>query len=141
MKSWIKIGTCLLIALTALVAVAGAHEIIAPTSVQADGSGHFSYEITVVITSAAEFATAELDGSDNTDVESWIADGFCMVVIEPGTYSEIFEGNLIDVALAGSVSYSHSMCDGWTGAVTTVILAPVVGTENESWSAVKSLYR
>jgi len=141
MNSWKKTIAGVIIFLAALVAMAGAHEISAPAAVQADGDGHFLYAITVVITSAIELEVVYLDGTDNTDLGSWIADGFCMVIVEPGTYTEIMEGNLLDVAADRTIFYQQSMCDGWLGEVTTVILAPVVGTENESWSAVKSLYR
>ena len=141
MKSLSTTGVGVLLALTILAGSAVAHEIVGPTAVDADGSGHFYYEVDVIITSPIEFGYSELDGLDNTDLGAWVADGFCNVLIDPGTYTIVFEGNLLDISYDGSVFYSHAMCDGWTGVITTDIYAPVVSSQGESWSAVKSLYR
>ena len=141
MKSLTTTGVGVLLALTILSGPAVAHEIDGPTAVDADGAGHFYYEIDVIITSPIEFDYSELDGLDNTDLGTWVAEGFCEVVIDPGTYTIVIEGNLLDISFDGSVFYSHAMCDDWTGVITTAIYAPVVGSQGESWSAVKSLYR
>ncbi len=117
-----------------------AHEISAPATVQADGAGHFTVDVTVTITSPIEFGYSQEWDLGNTDV-GMHADGFCTTVIEPGEYSWTVSGNLLDPTLDGEIGYEHYMCDGWTGYVTTVILAPTVSTEAETWSAVKALYR
>ena len=135
------IRTIVLFTLVFLAASAGAHEFSAPATVVADGSGHFYYEVTVVITTPIEFAYVYVNGNDNTDIGEWFGDGFCLNVVEPGIYIDSVEGNLLDLSLDGSVYYEHAMCDGWIGSGTTVILAPTVGTDAVSWSVVKGRYR
>jgi hypothetical protein len=129
--------------LASLVAVAplAAHEISAPDVIQADGSGAFTWVITVTITSPIEFAYAEWDGTDNTDVGVQIADGFCMVVIEPGTQEFVIAGNLLDPTEQGSLTYTHAMCDGWDGTVSTTVLPPSVSVEQTSFSTLRERYR
>jgi hypothetical protein len=127
--------------LVALAPMAGAHDIVAPASVVADGAGHFSYPVVVTVDPAVEFGSIYIDGTDNTDLgETWI-DGFCMVVIGPGADVFMVEGNLADVGDDGSVYFQYSLCDGWLGEATTVILAPTVGAEAATWTSVKGLYR
>jgi len=129
------------LALGLCAGLAGAHEIDAPGAVQAGGAGHFAYDIIVTITAPIEYGGSRLDGTDNTDLWAWVEDGWCVDMVEPGDYTIPIEGNLVDIGSDGSVYYEHGMCDGWTDNVTTVILAPTVGTEERSWSAVKGLYR
>ena len=138
----LRMGSLITFLVVSLAAgLAGAHEIFVPAAVQADGAGHFSYEVTVTITAPVEFEFAYVNGLDNTDVgETWF-DGFCLEVIAPGVYPWPIEGNLADTGLDGSVMFEHSMCDGWTGSGTTVILAPPVGSGSVNWSAVRGLYR
>jgi hypothetical protein len=124
-----------------LATTADAHELTAPTVVTADGDGHFSYDITLEITSPIEFAYIDFDGSNNTDQGHWHADGFCMQLVEPGIYISTVEGNLLDPTQDGSVTYAHAMCDGWTGLVTTTIEAPAVATTAVSWSSLKAIFR
>jgi len=131
----------LVIGLIAILAGAAlAHEIGAPVAVQADGAGHFEVDVTITITSPIEFGFSQEWDLGNTDV-GMHADGFCMTVIEPAEYVWTVSGNLLDPTQNGEVGYEHSMCDGWTGYVTTVILAPTVSAEASTWSAVKALYR
>lgn len=139
MKTLTKIILCA--AAMVLATAAAAHEFSAPATVTADGDGHFSYEITIEISTATEFAFVDIDGTDNTDIGHFIGDGFCMVVIEPGIYTETMEGTLLDPYENGSVIYTHAMCDGWTGQGTTIILAPTVANTPVTWSGLKALYR
>lgn len=134
----------LVVALLAAVltaSVAAGHSIILPQAVQADAAGHFTYDVIITISEPVEFGSEHMDGSDNTDIGVWWADGFCMSVINPGTFTTTIEGNLTDPAASGSVYYEFYVCDGWLGAGTTTILSLPVGTEATSWSAVKGLYR
>lgn len=131
----------LVLVLVLTAGLASAHQFTAPATVPADGAGHFSYEVTVVIESPIEFAYVYVNGLDNTDLGEWYGDGFCMTVVEPGTYLETVSGSLVDPGEQGSVYYEHAMCDGWTGSGTTVILPQTVGAESRSWSVLKGLYR
>lgn len=131
-----------LLAAAALIAgSASAHQLSGPTTVLADASGHFAYEITLVVESVTELAWFEIDGSVNTDLGYIIADGFCLEPIEPGNYSVPIEGNLLDPASEGIVAYSHYLCDGWEAFLTTTILPAGVSGEASTWGSVKSLYR
>lgn len=140
MKLMLKSIASALFALTILTGMAGAHELWGPAVVAANGAGHFSYEIMVVISNPIELESLTIDGSDNTDVSDHM-DGFCMVVQEPSTSMIPIEGELVDLTKDGSVFFSQNMCDGWRGEITTIISVPVVSTENTTWSTVKSLYR
>ncbi len=141
MNHSLKIVLVLAATVLAMSGAAIAHELIMPAAVQADGSGHFEFEAIAVITEPIEFAYSYANGNDNTDIGEWYADGFCTTILEPGEYPWPFEGNLLDPAQNGSVYYEHVMCDNWMGSGTTIVLAPTVGTEAVSWSAVKGLYR
>ena len=120
---------------------AAAHELVLPAAVQADGAGHFAYEIVVVITESVPLAWVEMDGADNTDVPSWIGDGFCIQPVEPGEYPYPVDGNLLDPHVDGSVFFAQTMCDGWAASDTTVVLAPSVDVGPSTWGAVKGMYR
>jgi len=122
-------------------ASAAAHELILPQTVEADGAGRFAYEVVVVITEPVALAWVEVDGEDNTDIPSWIGDGFCLQPVEPGEYRYPLDGELLDPHVDGSVSFAQVMCDGWAGADTTVILAPSVDVVPASWGTLKGMYR
>lgn len=141
MKTLLKTIASALFALTILAGMAGAHEIWGPPLVTANGAGRFSYDIILTISNPIEFGHLEIDGSDNTDVESIVMDGFCLSVQEAGTFLIPIEGKLVDLDKEGSVFFEQYMCDGWLGQVTTTISAPVVDVETTTWSTIKSLYR
>lgn len=130
----------LILIVTLSAGLATAHSISAPAYTQAEGDGHFSYDVTITITDPIEFACSYTDGTDNTDLGLTHADGFCTTVIEPGVLTWTIMGNLLDPELNGTVIYEHTMCDWWTGTTTTVILAPTVPVETTSWSSIKALY-
>lgn len=132
----LAVATLLLLTVTA-----GAHDIVAPASVVADGAGHFSYPVVVTVDPAVEFGSIYIDGTVNTDLgETWI-DGFCMQVIGPGDDLFMVEGNLADVGADGSVYFQYVLCDTWMGEVTTVIEAPSVSARATTWTTVRGLYR
>ncbi len=117
------------------------HELLAPTTVVADGAGHFSFVVSVEVTVAANNGSQYINGADNTDLgESW-ADGFCIGEWTPGHYPTIVSGNLSDPGLNGSVFFQHSLCDGWSGSATIDIQAPAVGVQTTRWGALKARYR
>jgi len=130
-----------LAALIALAAPAAAHELTGPAYVVADGEGHFAYELVLVIENPVEFGFAEEDGTDNTDIGHWIADGFCLTVIDPGTSAIPVEGNLLDATQSGTVIHTEFLCDGFLGVVTTTILPPGVATAPLTWGTLKARYR
>jgi hypothetical protein len=136
------LGQALVAACLGLVlpAVAIAHSFESPEHVQADGAGNFSYQTTTTLTSPVAFGSLDVDGRDNTDLGWMHGDGFCIQTRQPGTYSWTVSGKLVDVTRHGSVTVRDSYCDGWTGEGTTVILAPVVSNEAQSWGAVKALF-
>jgi hypothetical protein len=131
-----------LLALSTLFATAAlAHQLSAPTTVTADASGHFSYVITLNVESTTEFAYWELNGSDNTDLGWQVGDGFCLMVVEPGTYETPVEGNLLDLDAQAIIHYTHALCDGWMATVDTTVLPGGVAVVPATWGTVKSLYR
>ena len=125
-----------------------AHQLTGPATVVAEAAGDFAYELTLVIAPAAEFLFSEMNGSDNTDIGWWTADGFCLEVVEAGTYPIEVTGTLVDPTLPGTVIYTHAMCNPWwQDTVTTTILPHPVSAvpedvlEQRTWGAVKSLFR
>ncbi len=147
MKNYTNLFALVVITTLALEpGVTFAHRLTGPASVLAGAEGHFAYNVVLVVEPAVPFYYSLADGSDNTDV-GWTADGFCLEDIPAGTYQIEIEGNLIDTRRPGTVIYSHHMCDGWSGEVTTRILPnPLSAVEEEvfaqrTWGAVKSLYR
>jgi hypothetical protein len=141
MRSRLGIRAALCLFAMPAAAPTAAHELILPQTIQADGAGHFAYEVVVVITESAALAWVEVDGGHNTDVPSWIGDGFCIQPVDPGEYRYPMEGNLLDPELDGSIAFAQVMCDGWAGSDTTVIEAPSVDVVPASWGTVKGMYR
>ena len=141
MKATLSLALRSLLALTLGAGLALAHEIDIPGAVETDGLGHFSYEVTVTVTEPIEFGFAYVNGTDNTNLGEMWYDGFCLEVLEPGVYPWPIEGDLVDTGADGSVYFEHNLCDNWTGVGTTIILAPTVAAEAESWSAVRARYR
>jgi len=115
------------------------HDLNGPHFVFADVLGHFSYDVTLVVTSTTEFGSTYLDGSDNTDLEVWI-DGFCLNAMEPGTSVIAVEGNLINESSNATVVSTVNLCDGWTNSVTTTVVPFPVASQASTWGTVKSLY-
>ncbi|MCP4090406.1 MAG: hypothetical protein GY746_11540 [Gammaproteobacteria bacterium] len=138
MKIYQKI---LLVSLLLTSTTLSAHELHCPDYVPANGAGYFEYEVIITITSPAEFGYIWVDGTDNTDIGEWIADGFCMATWNPGQFTETVTGHLLNLHSSGSVVYEHYMCDGWTGIGTTIILPPAIGNETTSLGHVKNLFR
>ncbi|MFO7655149.1 MAG: hypothetical protein R6X25_15220 [Candidatus Krumholzibacteriia bacterium] len=128
-------------AILALAGTAFAHSLTGPAVVQADGAGHFAYELTLVVDSATELGYAEWSGTENTDLEWTHVDGFCATPHEIGTFMIPMEGNLLHPEMGAAAMYVYALCDGWTGEVHTDILAPTVAAEHETWAAVKRIYR
>jgi hypothetical protein len=131
--------SCLLLALVLAVPAFG-HDLIGPPYVLADLQGHFSYDLSLVVTTATQFGSTFLDGADNTDVEVWI-DGFCLETMTPGTSLIAVSGNLVNDSANGTVVSTVNLCDDWTGTVTTMVVPFPVGTEARTWGTVKSMYR
>ncbi len=129
----------LLLALLLAAPVLG-HELTGPGYVIADVQGHFKYNVTLVVTSATEFGSTFLDGTDNTDVYVWI-DGFCLQTMTPGTFVFEVDGNLVNESANGTVVSTVSLCDSWTGTVTTTVVPFPVTAEIQTWGTIKSLYR
>jgi hypothetical protein len=130
--------SCILLALL-LAAPAVGHELTGPTTFVADVQGHFSYNLTLTVTSPALFGSIHLDGSGNTDLMLWV-DGYCSSTIT-GISVIWVEGNLIDDGANGTVIGTVNLCDPWTGVVTTTIVPFPVANEASTWGMVKSLYR
>ncbi len=105
----------------------------------ADLQGHFSYDLTLVVSSITEFGSTHLDGADNTDVGVWL-DGFCLTTMAPGTSLIEVDGNLVNDSENGAVVATVDLCDGWTGVVTTLVVPFPVAHQTSTWGAVKSLY-
>lgn len=135
---------CKLLIVSLLMLGAGgalAHEFQMPASVVADGAGHFAFDVVVIIVGPTDFSSTMTDGRDNTSLgQSWV-DGFCMGTWASGTYVTTLEGDLLDPASGGSVTYNHNMCDGWSGTGTTQIIPPAVANEAVAWSSIKAVYR
>ncbi len=136
-----KTALLMITLLTLSVGAASAHELTAPATVAADGAGHFSFTVMLHVTVTAANGSIYINGLDNTDVGESIADGFCISDLAPGFYPWTISGNLTDLSLGGSVSYEHSLCDGWIDTVTVNIIPPAVGLELTSWSTIKARYR
>ncbi len=119
---------------------ASGHQLTGPPTVLADATGHFAYELTLVVESVTELAWYEIDGSENTDIGHLIFDGFCLEPIEPGTYPVPIAGNLLDPETEGVVHDSHFLCDGWEQTLTTTILPQGVAAQEQTWSGVKCLF-
>ncbi len=132
------VGGCFLFT---LAMGAGAHELFVPGDVYAEDDGSFQYTVILEQTTAIEYGGLEIDGRDNTDVGWMHADGFCMVVRPPGTYTWPVSGRLLSLSQNGSVHYREYLCDGWQGEGTTRIIRSAVGSEAFSFSAIKGLFR
>ena len=139
MKTSLLMFVCSVFLLSALTATA--HELTAPTSVVADGAGHFSYVVMIEVTVATPNGSAYIDGRDNTSLGETYLDGFCISTLEPGFYPWVISGDLLDPSLGGSVYYEHYLCDNWTDSVTVNIIPPAVATEHLTWSTLKAQYR
>jgi len=131
--------SCLLVALL-LAAPAFGHALTGPTFIIANVDGHFSYNVTLTVTTPAQFGYTHLDGANNTDVDLWI-DGFCLNTINPGASVILVEGNLVSDSANGTVIATVNLCDPWTGSLTTTIVPYPVANETSTWGNVKSLYR
>lgn len=116
----------------------------APGSVQADGSGHFSFN--AVLTAGAGcvgFAGYHFEGTTNVS-DFLFVDTFCIdpqPVAEGGTVLLEVTGTLDDPSLGGEVFTEGAFCLGGGGSGSTLILAPTVAVEAETWSGLKACYR
>jgi hypothetical protein len=131
--------SCLLWVLLLAAPVFG-HELTGPAFVVADLQGHFTYNLTLTVTSPTPFDATHLDGANNTDVMLWV-DGWCMTTMQPGASTIPVEGHLINDGVNGSVIATVFLCDPWTGMATTAIVPFPVANGTSTWGAVKSLYR
>jgi hypothetical protein len=120
---------------------AAAHKITAPMAIVAGGDGSFAYEVTVTQTAATEYGSTTIDGTDNTDIGMWHADGFCVHLRDPGDYVFTVTGKLLNPRAKGTVSYTEDLCDGWSDTVTTTIDSPPVKITDRTWGALKGVYR
>ncbi len=104
-----------------------AHTIDAPSSVQADVAGCFSFSSTFTVgMEGALLSAIFVNGFDNTTVQSYIADYLCQTTLPEGeTISDSFSGCLADPTLPGSVTITFSFC-GEEDLVAVVDIAPCV---------------
>jgi hypothetical protein len=136
--------TVLTLAILLFSSAAGATaQYIAPEFVMAEGDGSFSFEVTLVAGEDCVGWTGYGYGGSENVTGGMFADTFCIdpQPIAPG--SELsFEvtGNLIDPTQFGTVWSSSAFCAGGGGEAETVILAPSVSTEEQSWSVLKGKY-
>ena len=139
MRIWITTIALLLIAPPATASMF----YLAPEFVRAEGDGSFSFEVTLVAGEGCVGWTGYgYGGAENVEGGMW-ADTFCIdpQPIEPGTEFK-FEviGKLIDPTQVGRAWSSSAFCVGGGGEAETVVLAPVVDNEDQSWSALKARY-
>ena len=136
--------TVLTLAFLLFSSAAGATAVyIAPESVMAEGDGSFSFEVTLVAGEDCVGWTGYGYGGSENVTGGMFADTFCIdpQPIAPGSELK-FEvtGNLIDPKQFGTVWSSSAFCTGGGGEAETIILAPSVSNEDQSWGALKAKY-
>ena len=117
---------------------------LAPESVQADGAGHFSFESVLIAgQDCVGYTGHAYVGQENIDGGLW-ADTFCIEPqpVAPGAlYRFTVEGSLVDPGRSGTIWSHAAHCTGGGGEGLTIVLAPAVPDDPDSWGSLKSRYR
>lgn len=126
-----------------LATTAGAQVLIVPFQVQADGDGNFAYTAEMYYpASGAYFGGYSIINVENIGGSTWI-DGFCISWVEGGSHGTYeVTGTLEDPTIGGIVDFEWFYCDPFGGDTKrTLILPPTVGSEDQTWSTIKQMYR